>query len=39
MPCDLNSPQTVNVSEVVEKLQSSYLASVNAFSGVKMQQS
>ena len=38
MPCDLSSPQTVSVSAVVEKLQSSYLASVNACSGVKMQQ-
>ena len=37
MPCDLSSPQTVSVSAVVEKLQSSYLASVNADSGVKMQ--
>ena len=38
MPCDLSSPQTVSVSAVVEKLQSSYLVSVNACSGVKMQQ-
>ena len=38
MPCDLSTPQSVNVSAVVEKLQSSYLESVNACSGVKMQQ-
>ena len=38
MPCDLITPQSVNVSAVVEKLQSSYLESVNACSGVKMQQ-
>ena len=38
MPCDLSSPQTVSVSAVVEKLKSNYLASVNACSGVKMQQ-
>ena len=38
MPCDPSSPQTVSVSAVVDKLQNSYLASVNACSGVKMQQ-
>ena len=38
MPCDLISPQSGNVSAVVEKLQSSYLESVNACSGVKVQQ-
>ena len=38
MPCDLNSPQTVSVSAVVEKLECNYLESVNACSGVKMQQ-
>ena len=38
MPYDLSSPQTVSVSAMVEKLQSSYLASVNACSGIKMQQ-
>ena len=38
MPCDLINPRSVNVSAVVEKLQSSYLESVNACSGVKMQQ-
>ena len=35
MPC---SPKAVSVSAVVEKLQSSYLASVNACSDVKVQQ-
>ena len=38
MPCNLITPLSVNVSTVVEKLQSSYLESVNACSGVKMQQ-
>ena len=38
MPCDLIAPQSVNVSAVVEELQGSYLESVNACSGVKMQQ-
>ena len=38
IPCDLSTPQSVNVSAVVEKLQSSYLESVNACNGVKMQQ-
>ena len=38
MPCDLSTPQSVNVSAVVEKVQSSYLESVNACSGIKMQQ-
>ena len=38
MPCDLITPQSVNVSAVVEKLQSSYPESLNACSGVKMQQ-
>ena len=36
--CDLSTPQSVNVSAFVEKLQGSYLESVNACSGVKMQQ-
>ena len=35
--CLAISLQSVNVSAVVEKLQSSYLESVNACSGVKMQ--
>ena len=34
---DLSSPQTMSVSAAVEKLQSSYLALVNACSGVKLQ--
>ena len=38
MPCYLITPRSVNVSAVVEKLQGSYLESVNACSGVKMQQ-
>ena len=38
LACDISSPQTVSVSAVVEKLKSSYLASVNACSSVKMQQ-
>ena len=38
MPCRFIAPQSVNASAVVEKLQSSYLESVNACSGVKMQQ-
>ena len=38
MPCALSFPQTVSVSAVVEKLQSSNLASVNGCSGVDMQQ-
>ena len=38
MPCDFITPQSANVSADVEKLQSSYLKSVNACSGVKMQQ-
>ena len=39
MPCDLITPQSVNVSAVAEKLRRRYLESVNASSiGVKMQQ-
>ena len=38
MPCDHINPQSVNVSAVVEKLQSSCMESVNTCSGVKMQQ-
>ena len=38
MPCDIITPQSVNVSAVAEKLQSSYLELVNACSGIKMQQ-
>ena len=38
MPCDLITAQSVNVSAVVEKLHSSYQESVNACSGVKMQE-
>ena len=37
MPCYLSPPRIVSVSAVVEELQNSYLASVNACSGVKMQ--